>query len=98
MVSYEPFHRSGMAVVCPISARAPKYPAEVPLPQGHAEQTKDDVILCHQVRTIDLGRVTTFGVTGRLQYVTDPGVRRAVRAAMARQLGLDMAAAEDGVG
>jgi mRNA interferase MazF len=32
VVSYEAFHRSGMATVCPITTRRPKYPGEVPLP------------------------------------------------------------------
>src|ERR1035437_2624091 len=57
VVSYEAFHRSGMAAVCPISAREAKYPGEVAIPRRHAGQTKDAVVLCHQVRTIDLSRV-----------------------------------------
>jgi mRNA-degrading endonuclease toxin of MazEF toxin-antitoxin module len=96
VVSYEPFHRSGMCVVCPISARPPRHPGEVPIPEGHAGQTRDAVILCHQVRTIDQRRITTFEVGGRPQHVTDPTIRRAVRAALARQLGLDIPAADDG--
>ena len=36
VVSYESFHRSGMATICPITARQHKYPGEVPLPDGHA--------------------------------------------------------------
>jgi mRNA-degrading endonuclease toxin of MazEF toxin-antitoxin module len=90
VVSYESFHRSGMATVCPISARSPRYPGEVAIPLGHAGQTTDAVILCHQVRTIDLARVTTFEVAGRAQQVTDPVVRTGVRSALARQLGLDI--------
>ena len=96
VVSYEPFHRSGMAAVCPISARPARYPGEVPVPGGHAGQTKDAAVLCHQVRTIDLDRVTTYELAGRVQYVTDPGLRGDVRAALTRHLGLDMAAAADG--
>ena len=96
VVSYEPFHRSGMCVVCPISARPPRHPGEVPIPAGHAGQTKDAVILCHQVRTIDQRRVTTFEIGGRAQYVTEGVIRRLVRAALARQLGLDIPAADDG--
>jgi mRNA-degrading endonuclease toxin of MazEF toxin-antitoxin module len=96
VVSYEPFHRSGMAAVCPISARPARYPGEVPVPRGHAGQTKDAVVLCHQVRTIDLDRITVYELAGRVQYVTDPGLRRDVRAALTRHLGLDMAAAADG--
>jgi hypothetical protein len=56
----------------------------------------DAVILCHQLRTIDLGRVTTFEVGQQPQHVTEPSVRRAVRAALAHHLGLDMTASEDG--
>ena len=96
VVSYEPFHRSGMAAVCPISARSAKYPGEVPVPRGHAGQTKDAVILCHQLRTIDLRQVTAHELDGQRQYVSDPGIRHAVRTALARHLGLDVTAAEDG--
>jgi mRNA-degrading endonuclease toxin of MazEF toxin-antitoxin module len=95
-VSHEAFHGSGMATVCPISAREPRYPGEVVIPAGHAGQTKDAVVLCHQVRTIDLARVATFDVGGRPQCVTDPALRRQVRAALARQLGLDVPAPVDG--
>ena len=70
VVSYEPFHRSGLATVCPITTRAPKYPGEVPIPAGHAGQTKDGLILVHQLRTIDLRRVTALQVGGAIQYVT----------------------------
>ena len=96
VVSYEPFHRSGMATVCPISARGARYPGEVPLSAGHAGQTRDAVVLCHQVRTVDLTRVTAFELGGAVQYVTDPAVRLGVREALARQLGIDMPAATDG--
>ena len=64
VVSYESFHRSGMATVCPITTRPPKYPGEVPIPAGHAGQTKDGLILCHQLRTIDLARVSAFELEG----------------------------------
>lgn len=96
VVSYEAFHRSGMATVCPITTRPPKYPGEVPVPEGHAGQTRDGLILCHQVRTLDLGRVTAYEIGGRAQYVTDRSVRSAVRLALAHQLGLDIPAAADG--
>jgi hypothetical protein len=67
----------------------------VPIPAGHAGQTKDGLILVHQLRTIDLRRVTAFEVGGTRQYVTDVAIRRAVRAALARHLGLDIAGAAD---
>lgn len=96
VVSYEAFHRSGMATVCPITTRLPKYVGEVPIPGGHAGQTKDGLILCHQVRTLDLQRVTAFEVGGRGQFVTDRAVRQAVRSALQHQLGLDLPAPVDG--
>lgn len=96
VVSYEPFHRSGMATVCPITTRRPKYPAEIAIPAGHAGQTRDGLILVHQVRTLDLRRVSAFAVGGAVQYVTDPTVRREVRAALAHHLGLDLPASSDG--
>jgi len=88
--SYESFHRSGLATVCPISARAPRYPGEISIPRGQAGQTLDAVVLCHQVRTVDLARVTTFEVAGQAQRVTDPEIRTRVRSALARHLGLDI--------
>jgi mRNA-degrading endonuclease toxin of MazEF toxin-antitoxin module len=96
VVSYEPFHRSGMATVCPISSRPAKYPGEVAVPAGHAGQTLDGVILVHQVRTIDLRRVSAVAIGGVAQQVTDPGIRRDVRRALAHHLGLDVPAAADG--
>ena len=90
VVSYESFHRSGMATVCPISGRGARYPGEVAIPRGHAGQTLDAAVLCHQLRTVDLARVTTFEVAGRIQQVTDPEVRASVRSALARHLGLDI--------
>lgn len=96
VVSYEPFHRSGMATVCPITTRPGKYPGEVVMPRGQAGQTEDALVLTHQIRTIDLRRVTAWEIGGRIQYVADRGLRRQVRAAMAHHLGLDLAAALDG--
>lgn len=66
------------------------------MPAGHAEQTKDGLVLCHQVRTLDLGRVAAFEVGGRVQYVTDRAARAAVRSALAHQLGLDIPGQIDG--
>ena len=96
VVSYEPFHRSGMAAVCPITSRPPKYPGEVAIPAGHAGQTLDGLVLVHQVRTIDLRRITAFAVGGQPQSLTDPEVRRSIRRALAHHLGLDIPAAADG--
>jgi len=94
VVSYEPFHRSGLATVCPITgARAsPRYPGDVPIRSGEAGQTRDAVISTSQVRTISLRRVQTRPVG----VVLDPRVRRAVRAGLAHHLGLDIPALADG--
>ena len=96
VVSYEPFHRGGMATVCPITTRGSKYPGEVPIPDGHAGQTKDGLILVHQVRTVDLARVQAYSIGGAVQYVTDASTRRAVRSALAHHLGLDIPGGADG--
>ncbi len=96
VVSYGSFHRSGMATVCPISARPSRYPGEVAIAMGEAGQTRDAVVLCHQIRTIDLSRVTAFELAGAAQHVTDPGVRSRVREALSRHLGLDIPAVLDG--
>src|SRR4051812_14839019 len=81
VVSYEAFHRSGMAAVCPITTRSPKYPGEVPIPAGHAGQTKQGLVLVHQLRVVDLARVTAFSIAGSIQYVTDAATRHRVREA-----------------
>ena len=96
VVSYESFHRSGMVTVCPITSRLPKYPAEVPIPKGMAGQTVDGTILCHQVRTIDLGRVASLEIHGEVQRLTDARLRADVRSALARHFRLDVAARLDG--
>jgi mRNA interferase MazF len=94
VVSYEPFHRSGLATVCPVTAARDeaRYPGEVAIPVGTAGQSRAGVILCQQVRTISLGRVVG-APDGRL---IDPGLRRAVRLALAHHLGLDIPAVGDG--
>ncbi len=94
VVSYEPFHRSGLATVCPITAaRAEaRYPGDVPVPIGEGGQTRDGVILTSQVRTISLNRVRAAPVG----VVEDHAVRRAVRIGLAHHLGLDIPAIADG--
>lgn len=96
VVSHEPFHRSGIATVCAITTRQPKYAGEVSVPAGHAGQTQDGVILVHQLRTIDLRRVASFSIGGQAAVLTDRAIRRQVRAALARHLGLDLPAVLDG--
>lgn len=94
VVSYEPFHRSGLATVCPITAARDevRYPGEVVLQAGTAGQTRAGVILCQQLRTIALERVVG-APEGR---ITDPRIRHAVRLALAHHLGLDIPAVGDG--
>ncbi|HEY4632970.1 MAG TPA: type II toxin-antitoxin system PemK/MazF family toxin [Candidatus Limnocylindrales bacterium] len=94
VVSYEPFHRSGLATVCPITgARSTaRYPGDVPLQAGEAGQTKDGVILTSQVRTVSIRRVRG----APLGMVVDPAIRRAVRFGLAHHLGLDIPAIADG--
>jgi len=94
VVSYEPFHRSGLATVCPITAARDeaRYPGEVAIPVGTAGQTRPGLIVCQQVRTISLERVVG-APDGRL---ADPRLRRAVRLALAHHLGLDIPAVGDG--
>lgn len=94
VVSYEPFHRSGLATVCPITASRSeaRYPGDVPIPAGHAGQTRDAVIVTSQVRTISLRRVSS----APMGMVTDSRLRREVRAGLAHHLGLDVPAIADG--
>lgn len=94
VVSYEPFHRSGLATVCPITAAraTARYPGDVVIPAGEAGQMHDGVILTSQVRTISLRRVRSSPVGA----VLDRSLRRAVRAALAHHLGLDIPAIADG--
>ena len=87
VVSYPPFHRSGMATVCPITTRPAKYRGEIAIPSGHAGQTLDGVILVHQLRTVDLRRVTSAQIGGSPQAITDPAIRRQVRQALAHHSG-----------
>lgn len=94
IVSYEPFHRSGLATVCPITAARSeaRYPGDVPIRRGQAGQTRDGVIVTSQVRTISLRRVRSTAVG----TVVDRGVRRAIRAGLAHHLGLDIPPIADG--
>jgi mRNA-degrading endonuclease toxin of MazEF toxin-antitoxin module len=94
VVSYEPFHRSGLATVCPITAArsAPRYPGDVPIAAGEAGQTRDGVIITSQLRTVSLRRIRS----SPLGTVGDRALRRAIRAALAHHLGLDIPAIADG--
>lgn len=102
VVSYEAFHRSGLLTVCPITAarERPRYPGEVAIPAGEGGQTKNGLILCAQVRTISVRRIRASGILpdGGIAYVTDSGIRSAVRAALRHHVGLDIPAISDGAG
>ncbi len=95
VVSYEPFHRSGLITVCPISAARsdPRYPGDVAIPVGEAGQSRPGVIICSQVRTISGGRIMSNPVVG---VVTDVAIRAAVRNALAHHLALDVPELLDG--
>jgi mRNA interferase MazF len=94
VVSYEPFHRSGLATVCPLTAARtePRYPGEVAIPAGVAGQARDGLVLCQQLRTVSLGRVVG-PPEGR---IGDPVIRRSIRVALAHHLGLDIPPVGDG--
>lgn len=94
VVSYEPFHRSEMATVCPITAARSdaRYPGDVPILAGQAGQTRDGVIMTSQLRTVSMRRIRSE----RVGVVLDPLVRHAVRTALAHQLGLDIPSIGDG--
>lgn len=94
VVSYEPFHRSGLATICPITAARSeaRYPGDIPIPSGQAGQTRDGVIVTGQMRTISLNRVRS----APLGMLMDRSRRRAVRQALAHHLGLDIPAVADG--
>ena len=94
VVSYEPFHRSGLATICPITAarKEARYPGDVAIPSGEAGQTRDGVIVTSQLRTISLQRVRS----APLGVLTDRARRRAVRRSLAHHLGLDVPAVADG--
>ena len=88
VVSYEPFHRSGLMTVCPITAARSdeRYPGDVALPGEVAGQTRPGVVLCSQVRTISAPRIQ-----GRpVGYLSDGALRRRVRAGLAHHFGLDI--------
>lgn len=93
VVSYEPFHRSGLMTVCPITASRSeeRYPGDVALPVGVAGQTKAGVVLCSQLRTISTRRIRG----GAVGHLTDGALRRRVRGALAHHLGLDIPAVVD---
>jgi mRNA-degrading endonuclease toxin of MazEF toxin-antitoxin module len=99
VVSYEPFHASGLVTAVPVTAARvePRHAQEIPIPAAEAGQTRSGLILCQHVRTISLRRAEAMLRAGQsVGYLTDPQIRTAVRKAVAVQLGLDVPGLEDG--
>jgi mRNA interferase MazF len=94
VVSYEPFHASGLVTVCPITAsrKAVRYPGDVVIAVGNAGQTHPGVIVCSQIRTVSTRRIHERP----LGVVTDIATRSAVRQALAHHVGLDVPSLLDG--
>jgi len=99
VVSFEPFHSSGLITVLPItSARVDgRYPGDVPIPAGTAGLARAGVVIC-QPRTISVRRLlrTPSGGARVLGYVEDPILRRLVRDALAHHFALDVRPVRDG--
>lgn len=93
VVSYEPFHRSRLMTVCPITAARTeaRYPGDVPIRVGEAGQTQAGVVICSQIRTISTRRIRAQP----LGVVSDLATRGAVRYALAHHLALDVPAVLD---
>jgi mRNA-degrading endonuclease toxin of MazEF toxin-antitoxin module len=99
VVSYEPIHAMGMMTVCPVTAAhtQPRNPLEIAIRAGEAGQTRDGLILVHQVRTVSLLRAGEMLRRGAAVHrLIDPQLREQVRRALAIQLGLDIPGTEDG--
>ena len=99
VVSYEPLHASGLMVVCPVtgSHSVARRPGEIPIPRGEAGQTKDGLILCHQVRTVSILRAgATRSAGAQVGRLTSPAIRSQVRETLATMLGLDIPGGSDG--
>jgi mRNA-degrading endonuclease toxin of MazEF toxin-antitoxin module len=99
VVSYEPFHASGLVTVVPVTAARSeaRHAQEIPIAAGEAGQTKPGVVLCQHVRTISLHRAEAMlRARQTVGYLTDPALRTSVRNALAIQLGLDVPGSEDG--
>ena len=99
VVSYEPLRALGMMSVCPITAAhtQPRNALEIPISAGQAGQTKDGLILVHQLRTVSILRAADMlDRTAQVRILSDPGLRTQVRQAMSIQLGLDVPGGEDG--
>jgi len=92
VVSYDALLAGRLVAVCPITAARSRerYPGEVTISRGEGGQTRDGVILVHQVRTISLDRVT-----GHAGIVSSPVIRHQVREWLTIHFGLDVPEGED---
>lgn len=99
VVSYEPLRALGMMSVCPITAAhsEARNPLEIPIRAGQAGQTKDGLILVHQLRTVSILRAANMlDSDAGVRVLTEANLRAQVREALAIQLGLDIPGLEDG--
>ncbi len=97
VVSYEPFHGSGLVTILPMTAArtAARYPGDVVVEVGTAGLTRPSVIIC-QPRTVSAERLSGGANAAPLGYLDDPVLRRAVRDALAHHFGLDLRPVRDG--
>ena len=82
VVSYEPFHRSVMASVCPITSRQPKYPGEVP--SRSATPVRPSLAsssATRSERSLWTGSPRSNSPAVSQANATDPGIRGGVRCA-----------------
>ncbi len=65
---------------------------------GEGGETKDELILCAQPRTVSVRRIRVAGTLpgDGVAYLTDPRIRAGVRAALRHHLGLDIPPLSDG--
>jgi len=99
VVSFEPFHSSGLITVLPItSARiGGRYPGDIPIPAGTAGLPRAGVVIC-QPRTVSVRRLlhTPSGGIHVVGWVGDPILRQLVRDAIAHHFALDVRPVRDG--
>jgi mRNA-degrading endonuclease toxin of MazEF toxin-antitoxin module len=101
VVSFEPFHSSGLLTVLPItSARTvARYPGDVPIPAGTAGLPRAGVVIC-QPRTVSIRRLLRSSDSGTdvVGYLDNQALRRQVRDAVAHHFALDIRPIRDGSG
>jgi len=73
-----------VAVLPLTSTQRRLYPSEVLLPADVAGQTRDSIVLGHQIRTISKQRLR-----GMIGFLSDPFLRQAIEAAIRDHLDLE---------